>query len=104
MCGFSRKPPLFIYKLYNSLDLTNKRTVDSFMEKHAGGVWLKVIPTEPKLFIPSDKMVIGLRLFLGTSLQEDVKECPICRKVGYFNVHMLICSTQKYLMYNVMML
>ena len=47
------------------------------MEKHAGA-WLKVIPAEPKLSIPSDKMVIALRLFLGIPLQKDVKECPIC--------------------------
>ena len=49
------------------------------MEKHAGA-WLKVIPTEPKLSIPSGKMVIALRLFLGIPLQKDVKEYPICRK------------------------
>ena len=46
------------------------------MEKHAGA-WLKAIPTEPKLSIPSDKMVIALRLLLGIPLQKDVKECPI---------------------------
>ena len=46
------------------------------MEKHAGA-WLKAIPTEPKLSIPSGKMVvIALRLFLGIPLQKDVKECP----------------------------
>ena len=68
------------------------------MEKHAGA-WLKAIPTEPKLSIPSDKMVIALRLFLGIPLQKDVKECPICRKrIDDFNVHMLICSTKKSLM------
>ena len=49
------------------------------MEKHAGA-WLKVIPTEPKISIPSDKMVKALRLFLGITLQKDIKECPICRK------------------------
>ena len=50
------------------------------MEKHAGA-WLKAIPTELKLSIPSDKkMVIALRLFLGIPLQKDVKKCPICRK------------------------
>ena len=49
------------------------------MEKHAGA-WLKAIPTEPKLSILSDKMVIALRLFLRIPLQKDVKECPICRK------------------------
>ena len=85
-------------QLYNSLDSTNKRIVDSSMEKHAGA-WLKAIPTEPKLSIPSDKMVIALRLFLGIPLQKDVKECPICRKkIDDFNVHMLICSTKKSLM------
>ena len=68
------------------------------MEKHAGA-WLKVIPTEPKLSIPSDKMVIALRLFLGIPLQKKVKECHICRKrVDDNNVHMLICSTKKFLM------
>ena len=52
-----------------------------------------------KLFIPSDKMVIALRLFLGIPLQKDVKECPICRKrIDDFNVHMLICNTKKSLM------
>ena len=40
------------------------------MEKHAGGTWLKAIPTEPKLSIPSDKMVIALRLFLGIPTTE----------------------------------
>mgnify|MGYP004571413945 CR=1 FL=1 len=85
----------FLKQLYNSLDSTNKRTVDSSMEKHAGA-WLKAIPTEPKLSIPSDKTVIVLRLLLGIPLQKDVKECPICRKkAGDFNVHMLICSTKK---------
>ena len=61
------------------------------MEKHAGA-WLKAIPTEPKLFIPSDKMIIALRLFMGIPLQKDVKECPICKKkeADDFNVHMLI--------------
>ena len=34
-------------QLYNSLDATNKRIVDSSMEKHAGA-WLRAIPTEPK--------------------------------------------------------
>ena len=68
------------------------------MEKHAGA-WLKAIPTEPKLTIPSDKVMIALRLFLGISLQKDVKEYLICRKrIDDFNVHMLICSTKKYLM------
>ena len=68
-------------QLYNSLDSTNKRIMDSSsIEKHAGGTWLKAIPTEPKLSIPSDKMVITLRLFLGIPLQKDVKECPISRK------------------------
>ena len=68
------------------------------MEKYAGA-WLKAIPTEPKLLIPNDKMIIALRLFLGIPLQKDVKECPICRKkIDNFNVHMLICSTKKYLM------
>ena len=67
-------------QLYNSLDPTNKRLVNSSMEKYAGCAWLKAIPTEPKLSIPSDKMVIALRLFLGIPLQKDVKECPICRK------------------------
>ena len=68
------------------------------MEKHAGA-WLKAIPTEPKLSIPSDKMTMILRLFLGIPLQKDVKECPICRKkIDDFNVHMLICSTKKSLM------
>ena len=44
-------------------------------------------------------MVITLRLFLGIPLQKDVKECPIYRKkIGDFNVHMLICSTEKSLM------
>ena len=61
------------------MDPTNKRIVDSSMEKHAGA-WLKAIPTEPKLSILSDKMVIALRLFLRIPLQKDVKECPICRK------------------------
>ena len=56
-------------------------------------------PTEPKLSIPSDKMVITLRLLLGIPLQKDVKECPICRKkIDDFNVHILICSTKKSLM------
>ena len=70
------------------------------MVKHAGDAWLKAIPSEPKLSIPSDKMVIGLRLFLGIPLQKDVKECPICRKkkIDDFKVHMLICSTKKSLM------
>ena len=69
------------------------------MEKHAGGAWHKVIPTEPRLSILSDKMVIALRLFLGIPLQKDVKECPICRKrIDDFNVHMLICNTKKSLM------
>ena len=82
-------------QIYNSLDPTNKRVVDSSMEKHTVA-WLKAIPTEPKLSIPSDKMVIALRLFLGITLQKDVKECPICRKkIDDFNVHMLICSTKK---------
>ena len=55
--------------------------------------------TEPKLSIPSDKMVIALRLFLGIPLQKDEEECPICRKrIDDFNVHMLICSTKKSLM------
>ena len=67
------------------------------MEKHAGA-WFKAIPTEPKLSILSDKMVIALRLFLGIPLQKDVKECTICRKKEDFNVHMLICSTKKSLM------
>ena len=63
-------------QLYNSLDPSNKRIVDSSMEKHAGA-WLKAIPTETKLSIPSDKMVIALRLFLGIPLQKkDVKEYP----------------------------
>ena len=54
------------FKQHNSsLDSTNKRAVDSIMEKHAGNAWLKAIPTEPKLSIPSGKMVIALRLFLG---------------------------------------
>ena len=71
--------------------------MDSSMEKHAGP-WLKAIPTEPKHSIPSDKVIIALRLFLGIPLQKDVKECPICRKKIYdFNVHMLICSTKKFL-------
>ena len=75
------------------------------MEKHAGA-WLKAIPTEPKLSIPSDKMVIALRLFLGIPLQKDVKECPICRKkkIDDCNAHMLICSTKKSSCNNVMML
>ena len=82
-------------QLYSSLDPTNKRIVDSSMEKHAGA-WLKAIPTEPNLSIPSDKMVMALRLFLGIPLQKDVKECPICRKrIDDFNVLMLICSTKK---------
>ena len=52
-----------------------------------------------KLSIPSDKMVIALRLFLGIPLQKDVKECPICRKrIDDLNVHMLTCSTKKSLM------
>ena len=86
-------------QLYNSLDPTNKRIVDSSMKKHAGCAWLKAIPTEPKLSIPSDKMVVALRLFLGITLQKDVKECPTHRKkVDDFNVHMLICSTKKSLM------
>ena len=90
-------------QLYNSLDPTSKRTADTSMEKHAGA-WLKVIPTEPKLSILSDKMIIALRLFLGVSLQKDMKECPICRKkIDDFNVHMLICSTKKFSS-NVMML
>ena len=56
-------------------------------------------PTEPKLSIPSDKMVIALRPFLGIPLQKDVKECPICRKrIDGINAHMLICSTKKFLM------
>ena len=38
------------------------------MEKYAGA-WLKAIPSEPKLSIPSDKMVIALRLFLRIPLQ-----------------------------------
>ena len=85
-------------QLYNCLDTTNKRIVDSSMEKHAGA-WLRAIPTEPKLSIPSDKMIIALRLFLGIPLQKNVKECPICRKrIDDFNVHMLICSTKKSLM------
>ena len=69
------------------------------MEKHAGA-WLKAIPTEPKLSISSDKMIIALRLFLGNhTLQRDLKECSICRKkIGDFNIHMLICSTKKFLM------
>ena len=50
-------------QLYNSLDSTNKRTVDSSMEKHACAL-LKVISTETKLSIHSDKMIITLRLFL----------------------------------------
>ena len=61
------------------MDPTNKRIVDSSMERHAGA-WLKAIPTEPMLSISSDKMVIALRLFLGIPLQKDVKECPIIRK------------------------
>ena len=72
------------------------------MEKHAGA-WLKAIPTEPKLSIPSDKMVIALRLFLGIPLQKDV-ECPIHRKVKKvddINVHMLICSTNIYWLWGV---
>ena len=82
-------------QLYNSLAQPNKRIVDSSMEKHAG-TWLKAIPTEQKLSISSDKMIIALRLFLGIPLQKDVKECPICRKrIDDFNVHMLICSTKK---------
>ena len=64
------------------------------MEKHAGA-WLKAIPTEPSS-IPSDKMDIALRLFLGIPLQKDVKECPIC--MDDLSVHMLICSTKKSLM------
>ena len=60
------------------------------MERHAGA-WLKAIPTEPKLSIPSDKMVIALRLFLGIPLQKDVKECPICRKI--FVTSMFTCSS-----------
>ena len=68
------------------------------MEKHVGA-WLKAIQAEPKLSIPSDKMVIALRLFLGIPLQKDAKECPICRrKIDDFNVHMLICSIKKSLM------
>ena len=50
------------------------------MEKHAGGAWLITIPTEPKLSIPSDKMVIALRLFLGIPLQKDVKEVSHLQK------------------------
>ena len=38
-------------QLYNSLYSTNKRTVDSSMEKHAGA-WLKAIPTEPSSPFP----------------------------------------------------
>ena len=38
-------------QLYNSLDPTNKRIVDSSMEKHAGA-WLKAIPTEPNSPFP----------------------------------------------------
>ena len=65
------------------------------MEKHAGA-WLKAIPTEPKLSIPSDKMVIALRLSHGNPTAEDVKECPVCRKkIDDFNVHMLICNRTK---------
>ena len=56
-------------QLYNSLGSTNKRIMNSTMEKHAGA-WLKAIPTEPKLSIPSDKMVIALRLFLGIPTTE----------------------------------
>ena len=44
------------------------------------GTWLRAIPTEPKLSIPSDKIIIALMLFMGIPLQKDVKECPICRK------------------------
>ena len=56
------------------------------MEKHAGA-WLKAIPTVSELSMPSDKMVIALRLFLGIPLQKEVKQCPICRKrIDDFNV------------------
>ena len=49
--------------LYDSLDPhSSKRIVDSAMEKHAGGTWLKAIPTVPELSISSDKMaVVALR-------------------------------------------
>ena len=79
----------------------------SAMEKHAAGAWLKAIPTVSELSISSDKMaVIALRLFLGISLQKDVKECPICRKrIDDFNVHMLLCNTaQRKPSCNIMML
>ena len=77
-CTLAEQVPSESFKqLYNSLDPTNKSIVDSSMEKHAGA-WLRAIPIEPKLSIPSDKMVTALRLFLGIPLQKDVKECPIC--------------------------
>ena len=64
----------------------------------------QAIPTEPKLSIPSDKMVIALRLFLGIPQKKDVKECPICRKkIDDFNVHML-SATQRNPSCNLMML
>ena len=57
--------------LYERLDPPSRRIVDSAMEKHAGGAWLKAIPTVPELSIPSDKMaVIALRLFLGIPISE----------------------------------
>ena len=51
------------------------------MVKQPIGAWFKAIPTEAKLSIPSDKMVIALMLFLGIPLQKDMKECPIYRKI-----------------------
>ena len=68
------------------------------MEKHCRWYMAQGHPTEPKLSIPCDKMVIALMLFLGIPLQKDVKECSIYRKkIDDFNVHMLICSTKKFL-------
>ena len=49
------------------------------MEK-CTGAWLKAIPTDPKLSIPSGKIIIALRLFLGIPLQKDVKDMSHLQK------------------------
>ena len=55
--------------LYDNLDPHSRRIVDSAMEKHVGA-WLRAIPTVPGLSVPSDKMIIALRLFLWDFISE----------------------------------
>lgn len=82
-------------KVYNSLNDTNKKIVDSTKDCHASG-WLHALPTEPALTFPSNLMRLAVKLFLDINTGKNNSICSLCHHDSEdFTKHALTCPAQK---------